>query len=125
MIEGFAREMPEEQMAEAIAMAHGYIREICEMQEELAAEGRRGQEAVRDAAARRARPGRAASEIPTTSCSRPSRPTASKPGPRPCAAVKDQALAEDSFRDPAAEAPPPPRRSHRLARVWRAQWSAS
>jgi polyribonucleotide nucleotidyltransferase len=37
MIEGFAREMPEDRMIEAIALAHGYIREICEMQEELAA----------------------------------------------------------------------------------------
>jgi polyribonucleotide nucleotidyltransferase len=37
MIEGFAREMPEDRMAEAITLAHGYIREICEMQEELAA----------------------------------------------------------------------------------------
>ncbi|MEN6458003.1 MAG: polyribonucleotide nucleotidyltransferase [Thermoguttaceae bacterium] len=37
MIEGFAREMPEDQMVEAITTAHGYIRQICEMQEELAA----------------------------------------------------------------------------------------
>ena len=37
MIEGFAREMPEDRMAEAIMAAHGYIRQICEMQEELAA----------------------------------------------------------------------------------------
>jgi polyribonucleotide nucleotidyltransferase len=37
MIEGFAREIPEIQMAEAIMTAHKYIREICEMQEELAA----------------------------------------------------------------------------------------
>ena len=37
MIEGFAREMPEDRMVEAIALAHSYIREICEMQEELAA----------------------------------------------------------------------------------------
>ena len=36
MIEGFAREMPEDRMAEAIAAAHDYIRQICEMQEELA-----------------------------------------------------------------------------------------
>ena len=36
MIEGFAREMPEDQMADAIVKAHGYIREICELQEELA-----------------------------------------------------------------------------------------
>jgi len=36
MIEGFAREMPEDQMVEAIVTAHGYIRQICEMQEELA-----------------------------------------------------------------------------------------
>ena len=36
MIEGFAREMPEDVMADAIMTAHGYIREICELQEELA-----------------------------------------------------------------------------------------
>jgi len=36
MIEGFAREMPEDRMAEAIMVAHGYIREICDMQAELA-----------------------------------------------------------------------------------------
>lgn len=37
MIEGFARELPEALMAEAITTAHGYIREICELQEELVA----------------------------------------------------------------------------------------
>ena len=37
MIEGFAREMPEDTMAEAIMAAHGFIREICELQEELIA----------------------------------------------------------------------------------------
>jgi polyribonucleotide nucleotidyltransferase len=37
MIEGFAREMAEDRMADAITAAHGYIRQICEMQEELAA----------------------------------------------------------------------------------------
>ncbi len=36
MIEGFAREMPEDRMAEAITTAHEFIRQICEMQEELA-----------------------------------------------------------------------------------------
>jgi polyribonucleotide nucleotidyltransferase len=36
MIEGFAREMPEDRMVEAIVTAHDYIRQICEMQEELA-----------------------------------------------------------------------------------------
>jgi polyribonucleotide nucleotidyltransferase len=36
MIEGFAREMPEDQMVEAISMAHGIIRQICDLQEELA-----------------------------------------------------------------------------------------
>ncbi|MEE8453126.1 MAG: polyribonucleotide nucleotidyltransferase, partial [Thermoguttaceae bacterium] len=36
MIEGFAREMPEDEMAEAIMAAHGYIKELCELQEELA-----------------------------------------------------------------------------------------
>jgi polyribonucleotide nucleotidyltransferase len=36
MIEGFAREMQEDRMAEAIFEAHGYIREICDLQTELA-----------------------------------------------------------------------------------------
>ena len=37
MIEGFAREMPEEKMTECILAAHQHIRQICEMQEELVA----------------------------------------------------------------------------------------
>ena len=36
MIEGFAREMPEDRMLEAIRLAHDYVRQICAMQEELA-----------------------------------------------------------------------------------------
>jgi polyribonucleotide nucleotidyltransferase len=36
MIEGFAREMPESLMQQAISTAHQYIREICDMQDELA-----------------------------------------------------------------------------------------
>ncbi|MBI3462639.1 MAG: polyribonucleotide nucleotidyltransferase, partial [Planctomycetes bacterium] len=35
MIEGFAREMPEAEMAEAIMECHRYIRELCELQEEF------------------------------------------------------------------------------------------
>lgn len=35
MLEGFAREMPEDLMAEAIMTAHGYIKEICTLQREL------------------------------------------------------------------------------------------
>jgi len=35
MIEGFAREMPEALMAEAIATAHGLVREVCELQQEM------------------------------------------------------------------------------------------
>jgi len=35
MIEGFAREMPEDRMLEALAEAHRHIRTICEMQDEL------------------------------------------------------------------------------------------
>lgn len=37
MIEGFAREMPEERMTEALLEAHRWIREICDLQDELAA----------------------------------------------------------------------------------------
>jgi polyribonucleotide nucleotidyltransferase len=35
MIEGFAREMPEDRMAEALEEAHKYVRELCELQQEL------------------------------------------------------------------------------------------
>jgi polyribonucleotide nucleotidyltransferase len=35
MIEGFAREMPEDLMAEAVMTAHGYVQEICDLQLEL------------------------------------------------------------------------------------------
>jgi len=35
MIEGFARELPEDRMAEAILFAHGVIRELCELQQDL------------------------------------------------------------------------------------------
>ena len=35
MIEGFAREMPEDQMLDAIAAAHEYIKQIIELQEDL------------------------------------------------------------------------------------------
>ena len=37
MIEGFAREMPEDRMLEALEVAHKYVREICDLQIELAA----------------------------------------------------------------------------------------
>lgn len=37
MIEGFCREMPEDRMAEALATAHDYVRQICDLQEELIA----------------------------------------------------------------------------------------
>ena len=37
MIEGFAREMPEEEMVDAILFGHGVIREIIELQQEFAA----------------------------------------------------------------------------------------
>ena len=36
MIEGFAREMPEDLMAEAVMKAHEYVVAVCEMQDELA-----------------------------------------------------------------------------------------
>jgi polyribonucleotide nucleotidyltransferase len=35
MIEGFSRELPEDVMAEAIMTAHGFVKELCELQEEL------------------------------------------------------------------------------------------
>jgi polyribonucleotide nucleotidyltransferase len=35
MIEGFAREMPEDEMAEALKTAHDYVKQICELQQEL------------------------------------------------------------------------------------------
>jgi len=38
MIEGFAREMPEEEMVDAILFAHKSIKEICELQDEFVAQ---------------------------------------------------------------------------------------
>ena len=38
MIEGFGREIPEDLMCQAIQEAHGYIRQICQMQEDLCAQ---------------------------------------------------------------------------------------
>src|SRR5262245_11720292 len=35
MIEGFSREMPEDRMLEAIEVAHGYVRDLCDLQLEL------------------------------------------------------------------------------------------
>src|SRR3954454_9409840 len=35
MIEGFSREMPEDRMLEAISEGHRYIRELCDLQQEL------------------------------------------------------------------------------------------
>ncbi len=35
MIEGFAREMPEDEMLDALAFAHGVVKEICELQQEF------------------------------------------------------------------------------------------
>jgi len=37
MIEGFSREMPEATMLEALAEAHKYVRDLCDLQDELAA----------------------------------------------------------------------------------------
>ncbi len=36
MIEGFSRELPEDRMLEALAEAHKYVRELCDLQDELA-----------------------------------------------------------------------------------------
>lgn len=35
MIEGFGRELPEEEMTQAIITAHGYVKELCDLQQEL------------------------------------------------------------------------------------------
>jgi polyribonucleotide nucleotidyltransferase len=35
MIEGFSRELPEDRMLEALAEAHKYVRELCDLQQEL------------------------------------------------------------------------------------------
>ena len=82
MIEGFARELPEALMTQAIAKAHEYIREICDLQIELA---------QKSTSSRPFTPCR----TPTRSWRRsgqntwrrsswPSGPKASRPGPKPC-----------------------------------------
>ena len=35
MIEGFSRELPEDRMVEALQEAHRYVRELCDLQQEL------------------------------------------------------------------------------------------
>jgi len=35
MIEGFSRELSEDRMAEALMEAHRYVRELCDLQQEL------------------------------------------------------------------------------------------
>ena len=53
MIEGFAREMPEDQMAEAILEAHRTSARLCDLQEELCQKVQRREAELRAAARRR------------------------------------------------------------------------
>ena len=85
MIEGFAREMPEDLMARGDRRRPiGIIREICDLQDELVAQGRRGEDAVRAAAGRRPSSTSSSARYYDALHARPSRPRASRPGPRPC-----------------------------------------
>ena len=82
MIEGFAREMPESLMTQAITKAHEYIREICEMQIELAQKAGVSRRSTRFPS--RTRSWKRSARSISKSSSRPSGPRASRPGPRPC-----------------------------------------
>ena len=81
MIEGFAREMPEDRMAEALLEGHRIVRQICDLQQELIDKvGTKKQDFV---AAAGQRPGRAAARaVLRRAQDAPSRPTASRPGPK-------------------------------------------
>ena len=82
MIEGFAREMPEDLMVEAIAECQRIIREICDLQEELFAKVGVQKPALRPGSAEHGlRPAQGA--LLRRVQGRPSRPKASKPEPRP------------------------------------------
>ncbi len=101
MIEGFAREMPEDRMVEAVVAAHGYIRQICEMQEELAAKAGTVKKPFEappaDDFGRRL-----ADEILRRLPRRQADRRASWPAAKPAARVKNQAIAE-MIPDPKAE----------------------
>ena len=89
MIEGFAREMQEQLMFEAIEESHRYIRELCQMHQELferAGSDQAGLSGDRTTAACWNGCGTAI----TTRCGRPSRSRASSRGPKrspPCGSV--------------------------------------
>ncbi len=53
MIEGFARELPEDRMAAALDEAHKYVRELCDLQDELIEQGWPAEDGLRAAAQRR------------------------------------------------------------------------
>ncbi len=72
------------------------------MQDELAAEGRRRSRSQYEAPPRRRASSTRCGRSTTTPSARPSRPRASRPGPRPCAALKKQAMAE-LIPDPKAD----------------------
>ncbi len=82
MIEGFAREMPEDVMVEAIRVSHDYIKQICDLQLELFAKAQVVKKHVRS----RRRPTDCTSSLRPrhyADFKRPSRPRASTPGPMP------------------------------------------
>ena len=89
MIEGFAREMPEDRMLEAIKGAHGYVKEICDLQKELFAKvnPQKTQYVVPppDGMYEQAQ-----APSTTRTSKRPSRRRASTPGPMPSAALKER-----------------------------------
>ncbi len=80
MIEGFAREMPEDDMLQAILFGHKHIVTVIDMIEELRDEGGPGAEEAAAAGRRSTRSSRSsASASPTSSANasrRPARPTA-------------------------------------------------
>ena len=75
MIEGFAREMPEDRMVEAIMSAHGSSSEICDLQLELFAKVKVKRRSTCPAARR---PVRQAARASTTPTSRQAKQTAGK-----------------------------------------------
>ena len=102
MIEGFAREMPEDVMAEAIAFAHGVIKEVSALAARIGREGGTSRKAefvppeddglfdrLKDEILRRLQGGQADAR-------------ASRPAPTPSPALKERAMAE-MIPDPEAE----------------------
>ncbi len=90
MIEGFARELPEDLMAEAIMAGPRLVREMCELQEELLDQVQPVKKRTKSAPPDALGSNTLAGEVLRRRSGRPSRPPASRPGREAVEALKEK-----------------------------------